>query len=184
MKLKLLLLFVLLSSAGFAQSCIPKITVNDSIVSKTLRGFIIERINQFNDFKTKGFVAVHTDFYNSEATNDGLKMKLTIRDQYYEPDINNSRMIPSSYSYINDKLILFFDDNPLSNRLNTKCKKSFLKILAPFLEKKKHLKVKDAKGNIVINDKNFSDKTYNLHTGMALSVFANGTYKIERQNME
>lgn len=182
-KALLITLFTLAFGISNAQSCIPEVKINDSIILNTLTKFILERTDKFEDFKSKGYVTIHVNYYNDKAINSDLKIILTIRDQYYEPALSNNKMFPSSYSFINEKMILFYETNFSENYINDKCKKKFLKKMQPYLEKKTHLKIKDENGRIIIDDKNFRDNTYNLHTGIILKINADKTYLLERENL-
>lgn len=176
-------LFTLAFGISNAQSCIPEVKINDSIILNTLTKFILERTAKFEDFKSKGYITIHVNYFNDKAINSDLKITLTIRDQYHEPQTTNNKMFPSSYSYFNDKMIFFYETNSSENYISEKCKKNFIKKIQPYLEKKTHLKIKDENGNIIIDDKNFRDNTYNLHTGIILNINANKTYLLERENM-
>ena len=172
------------SISGFSQSHkIDKIEISDTILSKTISDFIFKKKKSYPEFEEKGYIEVELRYFNDKAINNELHFEYKIKDQYYRKRMTTSpKLFPIFYCYINRKLILFYDGalaNYFEYDFTKKSKRKLIKKMKPFLGKPHHIIAKDENGNIIVNDKNFVDESFNIHGGITLSIYRNGRIKIE-----
>ncbi len=182
-KKKYFLLFILFTfQVSFSQSGrIEKIQLSDTILVKTIKDYIIKKKQNYDKFNKLGYIEVEMLYFNRKAINNKLKLKYNIVDQYYRPD-GKKQKTPRYYCYIESKLVLLYDISSqfyLKSTYSKKNQRKLNRLIKPFFEKPIHIKIKDKNGEIIINDKNFVDESYNIHGGITLSIFNNGKFEIE-----
>ena len=171
MRNKIIAIFVLLSLTTFSQNKILKLELKDSILKNTISNFIISIKKKNIDFERFGYISLRQIYFNEEATNNDLRYKYFISNQNYRP-INN---LPSFYTYVNNKLVLIYQNSLITENTpySRKKQRKIDRLVKPFLNKIIHLKIRDEKGKLIINDKYFRDESINVG-GIFLSIYANG----------
>lgn len=175
-----ILLLVLIQQAFSQDFSLDKIELKDTILEKTIKNFIEDRKTKNVEFVTKGYVEVRLIYLNRGTLKEELRYKYSIVDQYFRPKGKYST-IPTYYCYINEKLVLFYDswsDSYKKPKYKKKTMRKLVKLLKPYFDKPKHIKVRDSTGKVIINDKDFVEEGYNLHGGIELWVYADGKTKI------
>ena len=176
MKYKIILFFVFISQTGFSQNeKIEKFSLLDTLLVSTIKDYIVKRKQEYAEFNKFGYIEVRLLYFK---IND--KLKFGINDQYYRPNKKHQRL-PKYYCYIEDKLVLFYNSSQiyLPSMYSKKNQRKIDRISRPYLNKRIHLKARDKNGKIIINDRNFRDESFNIHGGIILSIFNNGTFEIK-----
>ena len=182
MKNLFFILLSFLSLSSYSQNLRShQIKLTDSLLKKELFSFIDSVENTNDEFRQYGYIEVSLLYMNNEAINKDLKLKYRIKDQYYS--LNKNSNFPLYYTYVKDRLILLYNllPNNLSNpKLNEKTKRKWIKKINKTLRKPEHVIAKDSSGNVIINDKNFIDDSFNIHGGETLYIYNNGKVKTEK----
>jgi len=180
---KLLVSLLFISSMAFAQKVdIQRIQLEDSTLIQGIKTFIANTIISKPIFNNEGYIEVRMIFIDEKRKYKKLKSQYKIKDQY--ASLKSSSIYPSYYTYINDKLVLFYSSlDFLKNNLHfsNRSKNRLLKKISPYLTKNEHIIAKDENGNIIIDDKNFRDEKYNIHGGSLLNIYNNGDFEIIEQ---
>lgn len=167
---------------GYGQNDkIEKTQIFDTVLVKNIEKYITETKSKSNEFNEIGYIEIKLMYYNAEAINDDLKYKYRIKEQYFMPEIEKMQL-PEKYCYINNKLILIYNNSFRTDFKHINVKKmqrKLRKIVKPYLKKPIHIKVKDNEGNTIIDDKNFYDEKVNIHGGIILSIYNNNKVEIE-----
>jgi len=183
MKNVLCILLLVFAQHAFSQNfSLDEIKLKDTILITQLEKFISDKKKESNLFKKRGYIELKYLHVNKHAKKNDIKYKFSIQDQYFIPKIEKITG-PSYYCYMEGKLVLIYDlwleitEKPkYKKRINRKLKK----LLKPFFDKPEHIKVKDSTGKIIINDKDFILQRYNLHGGITLSIFQDGSFKVSK----
>ncbi|MBC3845212.1 hypothetical protein H8K90_02365 [Winogradskyella echinorum] len=183
MKSVLSVLLIIMMQQAFSQNfSIDKIELQDTILITQIKKFISSTKKKKSVFENRGYVELRYKYVNKQTKGDELRYKISIKDQYYRPEID--RMIcPRYYCYIEGKLVLIYDlwsDMLEQPKYKKRIKRKLKKLMKPYLDKPKHIKVRDSTGEIIINDKDFVPESFNIHGGITLSIFGNGEFKIEK----
>lgn len=128
-----------------------------------------------------GYLEVEQIFYNVNTTGVEIKEDYIIKSQNFNPNLSSTRF-PFYYGYLQDQMLLFyFPQLPFQDQ-SVKNKKRLLEKLEPFLNAEEHIVAKNDRGEIIIDDPNFREESYNIHGGMILKILANGSYIIEEKD--
>ena len=177
--LKFLFVYFFFINNSFCQKNDPYLVkIKDSILIKNIIKYsnYTKKIN--SDLKEKGYISLEEIYKNTKALNKEIKFKYHYSRQYYRP----KNKLPCYYSFINENLILIFDESLRcnSNNISRKKQKKVDKIIKPYLSKPIHLKLKDENGNYIFNDKNFRDETIILHGGRILIIYGDNSFEIKK----
>lgn len=177
-----LFLIIFISEIGFCQNkSIKKIELSDTVLVKTIKNYIVKTKQNYDKFNEFGYIELKTIYFNRDSKKSKVKIKYQIKDQYFRPNLKK-QMIPSYYCYIEDKVVLVYDilsKYYLKINYSKKKQRQLNRLIKPFFKKPTQLKVKDRKGNIIINDKEFVEEEFNIHGGIILSIFNDMKFKIE-----
>lgn len=173
-------------SCGYSQN--PReIKLKDSVLLKALRNFIDEAKTKNETFKTYGHVEMKLIYFNANELSHKNIISYRIIDQYYNLGSKQSlsTRIPETYTYVKDKIVFFFKDDrlhlqDLDEKQLKKNKRKISRLLRPYMQEPEHIKVRDSTGKIIINDREFRpDEAFNIHGGIILDIYRDGTYEIK-----
>ena len=182
MKHIFLSIILLIFQFNYSQNnSIKRAKLSNEILIKTINNFIEDVETKNPEFKKIGYIEIKIIYYDRNALGKNFNIKYQIKDQYFKPNLKND-ILPKYYLYLKNKLILIY--NLVEEKaIMLNYKKSYLKklnkIIKPYLKKTEHIKAKDKLGNIIIDDNNFIDEKFNLHSGIILSIRNNNSYTIE-----
>jgi hypothetical protein len=128
-----------------------------------------------------GYVEIEQIYYNVNTTGVEIKEEYIIKSQNFIPNLSSKRF-PYYYGYLKDQILLFYFPGIPFQDQSVENKKRLLEKLEPFLNAEEHIVAKNDKGEIIIDDPNFREESYNIHGGMILKILANGNYIIEEKD--
>ncbi|MEY8849928.1 hypothetical protein AB9K26_14000 [Psychroserpens sp. XS_ASV72] len=168
------------SSCVFAQkAAILEIELTNESLISGIEHFINDTKGSNPKFTQMGYVDVRILYYDRLAKESDIKHSYRIKDQYVSLD---DQRYPPYYTCVNGKLVLLFIELDMfddAHLFTEKSKAALDNKLKPFLNKIERIIAKDKDGNVVIDDPNFRDETYNLHGGILLNIFGDGSYEIK-----
>ena len=177
------LLFLLLMASGslsiIAQNTfVQEVNLEDGPLKEVIVDYIASQKKQASDL---GYLEIEQTYYNRNAAGSEIKVHYSIKSQNYMPHLSSSRF-PVFYSYLNEEMLLFYFPDLLFQDLGLKNRKILLEKLEPFLGTGERIVGKNEKGEIIIDDPNFRDESYNIHGGILLKIMANGEFLVEKSN--
>ena len=161
---------------------IKEINVGDSIPKEQIKAYIVDTKKRNTLFSKRGYMEVRLLYSNNEAIKDQLKISYKIKDQYYNIHVRRPSEFPIFYGYISDKLVLFYDLMPgliCASDISKRSRRRLSKRIKPYLKEREHIIAKDSEGNVIINDRDFVDETYNIHGGIILKIYNDGKWEVE-----
>ncbi|RAV27385.1 hypothetical protein [Sinomicrobium soli] len=161
---------------------IKEINVGDSILKEQIKAYIVDTKKRNTLFSQRGYIEVRLLYSNNEAIKDQLKISYKIKDQYYNVHVRRPSEFPIFYGYISDKLVLFYDLIPgliSTSDISKRSRRRLSKRIKPYLKEREHIIAKDSEGNVIINDRDFVDETYNIHGGIILKIYNDGKWEVE-----
>jgi hypothetical protein len=182
MKFKFLCILIFIIQIANSQNVnIEKLELSNELFINSINNFVKKRKKESPKFKNLGYVEVRLLYVNNEAINDELKYKFIIVDQYYRPN-RLKQNLPKYYFYIEDKLVLLYNELEIYNTSSNskKHQRKIDRLIKPYLNEPTHLKVKNEDGKIIINDRNFRDESFNIHGGIKLYINADNSTNEEK----
>jgi hypothetical protein len=154
-KLLVLIFFVLSLLSVQAQELeIHEIKLTDTILKSAISDYIKDTKTFDSEFNQIGYVIVIIKGLNNYNKEKDIFRIYNIYDSSYSLEKNDKDiMYPNYYSYVDEKLVLFFNDlnkELFQNTFSCKSKKKMRKLMEPFLSPK--IKSKDLPKNKLERD--------------------------------
>lgn len=180
----MVLLFCFKTDNLFSQKeQIKHLSISNSSFVKEVENYIKFRKKEYPKLDSLGYISISLKYYNVNAQGNDIKYSYDIRDQYVSLN-NKENNYPRYYTYISNKLVLIYLTNTEFNKnikYSNRSKKRIIKKVNKSIGKSTHLIIRNEKGKVIINDKNFrGNEEFNIHGGITLSINANDNISIKK----